>query len=487
MKYRFRYLDEHGQQVLVQDLTGLREHIRSGRVDDQTLLYDGLTDEWAPAAAHPAYQLLDDPLARGPEEPAGPEAAGAREPGTSPGTGGPGSEEEGRPGVGFPATDEPAFPEIHMTLAPTGEAESTEEVVKKLLKERERDREDGNVGSRAEGLDRKIQVGAVEESAPATPSAPPSSVPDHPAPPDAPAERAVRPRPRPRRTPPRAPSEGRAPRRAWRRIQVPAWALVGGGLLVLAVGFYGGSRILDASRTAEAAVEPPDSGGAGGTRRTPANPVWAAAEGGAFRDMVDGVDSLRRAHGVERIPGAWLAGPYLAEADSFPEVRDYWERYLAFVDDVRSRDTALFRSSFVGRLQEEDVSGPIVSIRLAQALDVFKESQPARDTVYERMGDLAVAAIDLHDLLVERSDDIEYDPVTEERASRQPILEAWSDDPYLRSTIWTLLDRITANLALLEHDTGSRRSDLTERLFQELRTRSLEGVVGRDGGNGQGS
>ncbi|HZD05469.1 MAG TPA: hypothetical protein VE173_11135, partial [Longimicrobiales bacterium] len=156
----------------------------------------------------------------------------------------------------------------------------------------------------------------------------------------------------------------------------------------------------------------------------------------------------------------------------------YWERYLEFVDDVRSQDTALFRSSFVGRLQEEEVSGPMVRIRLARALEVFNQSQPARDTVYERMGDLAVAALDLHDLLVERSDDIEYDPVTEERASRQPILEAWSEDPYLRQTIWTLLDRITANLALLEQDTGSGRSDLTERLFQELRARSLRAAGG---------
>jgi hypothetical protein len=245
---------------------------------------------------------------------------------------------------------------------------------------------------------------------------------------------------------------------------------------LLVVVLYGVSRVTDSPNPAEAAT---DSAGPEDEALVAGNPAWAAAEGGAFGDMVEGVDSLRRVYDVERIPEAWLAGPYLADADAYPEIQAYWTNYERFVEAVRSQDTALFRRGFVDRLEEEDLSGPMVSIRLARALETFRESQPSRDTVYERMEDLASSSLDLHQLLVERAEDIDYDPVTEERASRQPILEAWSDDAFLRQTIWSLLDRITANLALLEYDTGAGRSDLTERLFQELKNRSsLPGDVG---------
>jgi hypothetical protein len=199
---------------------------------------------------------------------------------------------------------------------------------------------------------------------------------------------------------------------------------------------------------------------------------WAVAEGGALVDMIEGVDSLRREFEVDRVPAIWLDGRYIADADDYPGVKAYWERYEEFVDAVQEQDTALFRRGFVSRLEEQDLSGPIISIRLARALETFEASQPARDTVYGRMESLATASLDLHELLVARTDDIEYDPITESRASRQPILEAWSDDPYLRDSIWALLDRITRQLAYLEGEDADSRSDLTERLFQELRRRS---------------
>lgn len=447
MKHRFRYLDERGQQVEVDDLASLREHVQSGQVDDQTLLYDALTDEWAPAEGHPAYRLLDDPV--------------------SP------PEVDDAPASGIPAkkpvadlTDELDFPELDITLAPTREIDSAEEAVEKLLREREKDRRDG-IETRADETIPPVEEPAVPMAAPrAEPSPAVSDRPKGPSLP-APGDEPIRVRRRP--TPNRPPSRRPAAAQTTRSVALPKRVLAVVAIVVVAFVGYGVSRWMDTSATAEAATEP---AGPEGQVLTSGRTAWSDAEGGAFTDMIEGVDSLRQAHGVQRIPGAWLAGHYLSDAGAHPDVQGYWNNYLRFVEAVRSQDTALFRRSFVSRLQEENVSGPIVSIRLARALETFRESQPARDTVYERMEDLAESSLDLHDLLLERTEDIVYDPITEERASRQPILEAWSDDPYLRETIWALLDRITANLALLEYDTGSGRSDVTERLFQELRNRS---------------
>jgi hypothetical protein len=452
MKHRFRYLDERGQQVEVEDLASLRAHVREGRVDDQTLLYDALTEEWAPAEGHPAYRLLDDPTSqsRGEE---GARASGASKPVTDLG-------------------EEPDFPDLDITLAPSGDLESTEEVVEKLLREREKDRREGieplaTEPYTSEGRGTEPDPTAAGEPPPPEPEPPESERSSPPAPTalsDIPIRR------RRRHVANRPPSRRPEARKSATRPQLlRGLAALAAAAAVLALVLYGVSLATNAPRLVEAATDPAgseDDAGAAG------NSAWAAAEGGAFGDMMAGVDSLRRVHEVERIPGAWLAGPYLADAGSYPEIQDYWTNYVRFVEAVRSQDTALFRRSFVDRLEEEGLSGPMVSIRLARALETFRQSQPARDTVYERMEDLASSSLDLHQLLVERAGDIEYDPVTEERASRQPILEAWSDDAFLRQTLWSLLDRITANLALLEYDTGSGRSDLTERLFQELKNRS---------------
>lgn len=475
MKHRFQYLDERGQQVKVKDLSALREHVHSGRVDNDTLLYDSLTDQWAPASAHSAYRLLDDPLARDTE--ADPTA---------------GEEAEGDEHAPSDPNTELDFPDLDVTLAPDDVIESTDEVVEKLLRERERDRG----GDRITSLGDPFGRGPVPEREPGSEPEPDDRPTAERRPPRGPRlpdadDEPIQPRRRPRRarsgsrvdgdsgTDRRAPKAPATSAGSWRRVEVPGPVVVLGVVLLVGAGIYGLARTMDPSGAAEASTGGP--GSVAGTARAATNSAWAAAEGGAFRDMVEGVDSLRTEYAVQRIPSAWLAGPYLADADSFPQVREYWSDYLRFVEAVRSRDTALFRRSFVDRVEAQGVTGPIVSIRLARALETFRASQPARDTVYERMEDLASSALDLHELLVDRADDIVYDPVTEERASRQPILEAWSDDVYLRRSIWALLDRITANLALLEGEVGSGQSDLTERLFQELRTRSV-GPEGNDEG-----
>lgn len=491
MKHRFRYLDEQGHQVEVADLATLREHARAGRLDDDTLLYDSLTDEWAPASQHSAYRLLDDPLADeeegdgrpehgvdgASETPAGEGTFSGRTEGEKPG----GAEGgEGLPDVPTPGGGDFDFPDLDVTLAPDEVIESTDEVVQKLLREREREGGVDPLPSLMRGYRPGrdlVPPGEAEEAEddPWKAERPPRRGPEPLDPEDQPVRSSGRARrradaaatgskPRGRRTP-------REPKGTRYRIEIPRSVVLLGGVLLVSAAVYGVSRAVNPSGSAQASTGGPES--VEGATRTASSSPWTAAEGSAFRDMLEGVDSLREVYSVERIPSMWLAGPYLADADTFPEIREYWENYQRFVDGVRSQDTALFRRSFVDRMQEQGVSGSMVSIRLARALDTFRESQPARDTVYERMEDLAASALDLHELLADRSEDLVYDPVTAERASRQPILEAWSDDPYLRRSIWGLLDRITANLALLEYDAGWGRSDLTERLFQELRTRSV--------------
>jgi hypothetical protein len=188
--------------------------------------------------------------------------------------------------------------------------------------------------------------------------------------------------------------------------------------------------------------------------------------------MVAGMDSLRRVHDVLAVPPVWLEGVYLADAARFPEVEQFWRRYQVFLTDVQASDTALFRSGFVERVGEEGESDALLSMRLSRAMREFRSTQPERTAVYREMEELAGAALALHGLLVERAEDIDYDPAIQLGISREPVVEAVARDTVLQDRMWSLLERIFASLERLGGNLGGSRDNLTDMLLQGVEATS---------------
>jgi hypothetical protein len=227
-----------------------------------------------------------------------------------------------------------------------------------------------------------------------------------------------------------------------------------GLLLVLVTAVRGGNP----GGTAIVSMSGPDVRGLVGR--------FAMAEDSGFRHMLAGMDSLRRSYDVAEVPRIWLEGAYLADATRYPHVKDYWTRYQSFLEAVQASDTALYRAGFVAQLRDEGVQGPVLSLRLSQAMADFEETQPARASMYLHMEELAAASLALHQLLVEREADISYEPALDARLSRDPVVEALPLDTLLRDRMWVLLDRIFASLEQLGGNLGANRDNLTETLLQ---------------------
>lgn len=446
MPIRFRYLKPGGEEVAVEGLDELRAHILSGAVGEGTLLHDALTDEWAPAGAHSAFAL-------------------ASESGVGPGRAGP--------------TDPLSMGDLSLDAdfrELPRDAPDSRAMIEALLKERAEESEERHDDElRPDRYSSTLRTWVEPDG-----TSPPPTDPHHGGEPPVPEASAWSPPPAPAPAPPSW-ARTQPVDRSWarpssspnrpRRSGPSALLWVAFALLVGATALAGAWR-----QASQAAVPPPDAASAALAVTVPvpsrASDVLgrlAATEGEAFRDMVEGMDSLRGVYRVHQVPAVWLEGRYLADAGAWPEVEEYWVRYQDFIDAVRRQDRALFRQSLAGRLHGENVSGPMFAIRIARALEEFEASQPIREDMYAHMEDLAEASLALHELLLERSADIEYDPVTRNRASREPVLEAYAGDEVLRESMWQLMERIFENLEFLHDGAPLARDQLTDQLLEGIR------------------
>lgn len=433
MGFRFRYLGPDGGEVLVESLDGLHALIESGTVEEHTLLYDVLTGEWAPARAHSTFRLLRD---------------------------------EKRP------EKDGELPDLGLTVsfqAPAAEPDA-ERAIRSLLREREEG------GPAKQGIESFAPLSAWASA----PMPPPREV--------ASPQRASTPAVRPARaTPGLAPNvpiqvrslrRGRAQR--WphqiaerigrivgHRWLPPTMILAGsvGLLLVLVVAVGKSSDSASLSDEPRSETGPVVAPGADLSRLVAR---FAFAKASGFQSIVAGMDSLRRAHDVMEVPPVWLEGVYLSDAVSYPEVEGFWSRYQAFLRDVQASDTAFFRGGFVRDVAGDGLSDALISMRLSRALREFRDTQPDRAAVYSEMEELARAALALNGLLVERADDIDYDPAIQVGISREPVVEAVAEDAVLRDQMWTLLERIFASLDELGGDLGASRDNLTDMLLQRV-------------------
>ena len=464
MSIRFRYRDRDGKEVAVAGLNELRVEIREGRVRDSTPLFDGDTGIFAPASEHAPYRFLAEVVAKG-----------------------------GR--------DSPDLLPVKMTLTAEREAdpaEALEELRKELAREAEARGETLRVNRynpSFEELDDDLEAEAPGDARPDDP-APPEGTARVPAAGEARPSEAVRaaaplpaevevelptfvrgaPRARP------APG-GPGVRRIRRRFGGTAAAAA--VVLTVAAGLWAVMTDGALPRTADAGpvlspvneAGPPgaegglaveteaEAGVAGGERfavPSPGGVPLAATEGAAFQHMVQGIDSLARLFGVTAPPAAWLGGRYLADAQDYPDVAAYWERYLAFAGAVRGESEVLFRRGFVRELEARGVSPAVVSMRVAEALPRFRQEARGREEVFQGMTALGRKALTLHDLLVLRSDELAYDPMAGSTVAGDAVLGIAVDDEDLRESVWLLMDGIFDELELLHGQARWSRDELAE-------------------------
>jgi len=153
----------------------------------------------------------------------------------------------------------------------------------------------------------------------------------------------------------------------------------------------------------------------------------------------------------------WLEGRYLAGAGAHPEVRHYWEGVLAFVEDARRREEALYREAWLESADGLGLLGPVRSLRLATALESFGARASEREEHYQRVQRLATAALTLHDVLVELGDRVTYEPQRGTGVSADPVLEAAGADPAAQALLEVALDQVLSALR------GSDGSPLRDR------------------------
>lgn len=508
---RFTYTARDGTRVELPDLDALREHVAAGMVRNETPFYDASTGLEGPAEQHQAYRFVRDLQ---------PGDAGS---GKSEDIGSEGTEASGS---GKDDRDELDFSGIDVTLVEEDDELDRDEVVRRLLKEREGnvepgvhrlrlnpynetlrawegdppweegppshsgeedDERDGEAEGEADGAGEApaepvagVGEGSADEPRPAPQplevNPPEGSLTDLDYPPADTLQRPRRslPRPAPRRA------------RAFYRRSFFTRAI----LLVLVTG-AGGYLVL---RTGAATIPEPEAEGGGANAAVPVygsgaegvDPhgvagMLAASEGEAFRDMVSGMDSLARTYDVFEVPPAWLESEYLADADRYPHVREFWERYATFVAELRHQDRTLFRRGYLDRLEGMGVSSSVATMRLAEAQRRFEETQLQRNAKYASMEDLSRVALELHDLLVSRTDDLIHDPITATSAPEEPALQVRTEDRELQDRIWAYLDRVFEDLQHINGETRWTRDDMTPGILQGI------GSTGGDGGDDSGS
>jgi len=564
---RFIYIDQAGRMVEVRSLEGLAARLELGAINSSTLLYDVVSDRWAPAAAHEFFRTIARPAAKEgglPVTPPGltpspdtlpPAVHPAVE--DSPGGGGEPTGEEDPPdtppaeGAG-PLTPLPEVPEGEFG-EPTGDGrrEPSEPSVlprdglsapNQLFQWLESD-EKGESAGAAGGLledelglthipdfsgggtpppepdpgagvptESELEVEmhpSLREASPADPLPHPTPPMEGLAPPDAthpslePGDRgdgsqepdvaedpfmvergwaweADHPPAGPtgpspgfgEPSPPGDPADGslpapppraRAPQRSPHRpAPRPSRGFpLGRGLALLALVAVSAWFVVDQwtwRAEAPVAVVPPELA-----------TTLSAVGGDAFRGMLEAVDSLASLRGLPPTPGPeWLEGIYLAYASRFPGVGAYWTAVGDFVEGIRTSEDALFRARLEAKVGALDLPGSSREILLEAGLGHFERSRLPRLRVYAELEGIARTAADLHQLLVEREDDIDYEPFTVSGVSRDPVIEAVPTDPPLAERMWSSIDRVTRGLQGLEALEAVSTRGILDALEREL-------------------
>lgn len=409
MDARFRVRTREGKQIEPKTFEAFAEMVRSGVLRAEDKVFDALTGDWVPAGAHPMVQLLRDPLA---------------------------SDPDGMAPAGFDAGDDALNLDLVQTPS-TSPEDAAREFIEKMEAERLSDPEVAPIahempldlkptgaspaGTRSE----TTSSFAAEVEAPMTIRRSDASV---------------------QVGAPLAPRRERTP---WRRTSRKSVLL--GGFVVALVGISAGTArtwIRAGEATSAIAVQ---SGGAPpvSADRAP-RPIPASEEdirALASIRFLSAVDDLRQELDVGDIPQSWLEGRYLSAPADFPEVRAFWEHYLAYVEAARAGEARLYRSAYLEAATRSGISGPVRSLRLASALEDFEAHRKDRAQHYDQVRDLVLASLALDDRLRELNGRVSYEPARGNKLSADPVVEAAGKDVAAQEALEQSLDEVLQAVA----------------------------------------
>jgi hypothetical protein len=404
MTARFRIRTRDGEEIEPKSVEIFAELVRTGVIRSDDLVYDALTGEWAPAGTHPMVQLFLDPLVD-------PSVEGAEA-----GTG------EVTDDLTLDLVEEP-------DISPEEQARA---FIEKMEEERRSDLE--GQGPEAEAPLLETGSGVVKGLVPASRASTPRAWSDDtfagPSPGDA------------------APSGGSASgsgRGSGERRSLMSWGLIlaAVALPVLALSLYAASRHGPSPAGDDAASVPPAED-ARAPRVVPRTEEQIRSE--AFSGFLQRMDALRRENRIDEVPNAWLEGYYLADPGAYPQVRDFWQRYLVYAEAAQADEAQIYREAYLDAANAAGLSGPVKSLRLASALEAFSSRWSRREAHYARVRELAEAALSLDDLMTRLKGRISYEPIRGERVSADPVIEAAGTDAEAQAELEAALDQVLTAL-----------------------------------------
>jgi len=92
-----------------------------------------------------------------------------------------------------------------------------------------------------------------------------------------------------------------------------------------------------------------------------------------------------------------------------------------------------------------------------------------RQALYSTMQDLVSGALELHLLLLEREDDIAYDPFDDGGVSDAPVVEAVPNSPELEDQMWALIGQIALALESISDVGDTAPTSLQSALVDSVR------------------
>lgn len=452
MDARFRIRTRDGREMTPRTVEIFSDLVRSGVVRPDDLVHDAFRGDWVPAASHPMVRLFQDPLVVDPLSP----SLEAR------------LAEEARDAAVTASSGElkgvEDLSELALVDVPVPDPEMEAQAFIQRMEEERRSDPDRAL------LEEEITLESSGGRALAFPEDPSPPIPS----------RTAEPEPRFRTDiardvwADRTTLGGPPPAPVWRKrrhlggrggLVAAAMALtLLGGLLALGWGPSLLSGAAEEDGVARAAMAAPSV-----PRGLPASEEQVRES--AFRGFLAQVDAVRDTQGLGEVPSEWLEGRYLSDAEAYPEVREYFRGALRYVDAVEGQERELYRAAYLAAAEEAGISGPVRSLRLATALEDFTREAPARAVHYQRMRELADAALALHDVMVTLGDRVTYEPIRGRDVSADPVLEAAGADPEAQALLEVALDRVLAAMTRSDGTGAGARDQVSSWLVQGLAER----------------
>jgi hypothetical protein len=189
----------------------------------------------------------------------------------------------------------------------------------------------------------------------------------------------------------------------------------------------------------------------------------------AIAAVVAEVDAGTRPAGAPDAPDDdWLGGVYLGNASQYAGIEAFWEGIDAFTRGLREAGLQAYHDQYVEAVAQAGLAADAAAQVTERADSGFVAARAQRDAAYAELERLAVAALDLHDFLLDNEADIVFRPgaTSANDPTVDPVLEIAAPDDD-RERMLAFFDEITDALDAL----GSLDRVTRDRLVQAMTAR----------------